>query len=72
VRHLYFETSVYHALSKWDYFSTRKLHEVKTGMTSNYIIALALYEQYYKSFSVENRHHFGLRLQEAMGHKKDS
>ena len=41
-------------------------------MSSNYIIALALYEQYYKSFSEENRQHFEQRLQEAMSHKKDS
>ena len=72
VRHLYFDTSVYHARSKWDYFQIKKLHEVKTGMSSNYIIALALYEQYYKSFSEENRQHFEQRLQEAMSHKKDS
>ena len=63
---------MHHPSSKWYYFTIKKLHEVKTGMSSNYIIALALYEQYYKSFSKEDREHFELRLQEAMGHKKES
>jgi hypothetical protein len=40
---------------------------VKTAISSKYVIALALYEQYYKSFSKEDRHHFKERLIEAMG-----
>jgi hypothetical protein len=36
-------------------------------MSSNYVIALALYEQYFKSFCIEDRQHLKERLKEAMG-----